>query len=254
MTGRIVEVQRASLHDGPGLRTTVFLKGCPLRCAWCHNPESVSFEKQILFYPDKCIHCGRCAEGCFSGARVVCGEDVTPEELTRRILADQPYYRGEGGVTFSGGEPLAQRAFLSRVIDLCRERGVKTAVETSMAVWDEDIFRRLDLIMADIKIWDDETHRRYCGVDASPLRENFLRAAALGVPIIARTPVIPGIEQGIDRISAFLRPLEAVRRYELLPYHALGNAKRRALGLPEAAFETPSAELMKELSRYAFIR
>ena len=254
MTGRITEVQRASLHDGPGIRTTVFMKGCPLSCAWCHNPESISFEQQTLFYPEKCIHCGRCAEGCFSGARVTCGEDVTPEALLDRILADRPYYRQDGGVTFSGGEPMAQRDFLSRMIDLCHAQGIRTAVETSMVYYDEGIFRKLDLIMADLKIWDDDTHRRYCGVPASPLREHFARAAALGVPMIARTPVIPGIDQGIDRIAAFLCPLENVKKYELLPYHALGDTKRQALGLSAAPFAAPAPELMEELNRYAFVR
>ncbi len=254
MTGRIVEVQRASLHDGPGIRTTVFLKGCPLSCAWCHNPESISFERQTLFYPEKCIRCGRCAEGCFSGARVTCGEDITPEALLDRILADKPYYRQDGGVTFSGGEPMAQPGFLSRMIDLCHAQGIQTAVETSMVYYDVAIFRKLDLIMADLKIWDDELHRRWCGVSASPLREHFARAAALGVPMIARTPVIPGIDQGIDRIAAFLRPLENVIKYELLPYHALGDAKRQALGLPAAPFAAPTPEMMKEVNRYAFVR
>lgn len=250
MTGLVVDVQRASLHDGPGLRTTVFFKGCPLHCAWCHNPESISFEKQTLFYPEKCIGCGHCKEGCFAGARVPCGREVTPEELLGEILQDKPFYQSQGGVTFSGGEPLAQREFLRRMLTLCRGSGVRTAVETSMTIFDEEIFSQLDLIMADLKIWDEEKHRAYCGGSARAIRENFQKAAGLGVPIIARTPVVPGVndsEEELLPIARFLAPLRAVQRYELLPYHPLGQEKARALGQEQPRFPTPAPEKMAAL-------
>ena len=118
--GLIADIRRASFHDGAGIRTTVFFKGCPLRCAWCHNPECISTEPQELFYRERCIGCGCCAEGCFSGARVICGKKMRAEEVLREILLDRPYYDENGGVTFTGGEPLMQADFLKECIALCQ--------------------------------------------------------------------------------------------------------------------------------------
>lgn len=252
--GTIADIQRASIHDGSGIRTTVFFKGCPLSCKWCHNPECISFEKEIMFYPEKCIHCGKCAEGCFSGARVVCGKDMTADEVLSEVMLDVPYYGDDGGVTFSGGEPLAQREFLNECINKCREKGINCAVETSLIYYDEKIFKKLDFVMADLKIWDNELHKKYTGSDNSGIKYNFVRLNTLGIPIIARTPVIPEIEQRIDKISDFLKTLENVKKYELLPYHPLGNSKRHALGIADDGFTVPAKEYMKELEKYAYIR
>ena len=253
-TAIIADIQRASFHDGSGIRTTVFFKGCPLRCEWCHNPECISFEPEELFYKDKCIGCGMCAEGCYAGARVRCGSEMTAEEVVCAVSMDKPYYGADGGVTFSGGEPLAQRDFLYECIKLCREQGIGCAVETSLIYFDEDIFKSLDFVMADLKIWDSETHRRHTGVGNGRIIENFKRLNELNVPIIARTPVIPEIEQGIEHISEFLYSLENVIKYELLPYHAIGNAKREAIGKELPTFTVPSMEYMEELKKYVFIR
>lgn len=250
----IADIQRASVHDGPGLRTTVFFKGCPLRCEWCHNPECISPNPQTLLYPDKCIGCGRCSEGCYSGARVACGRDMTSDELLSEIMLDKAYYGSEGGVTFSGGEPMLQKDFLLEIIGKCKAEGVNTAIETSLFIYDEQVFSMLDLVMADIKIWDEETHKRYTGVSAERIKENFMQLDKLGVPIIARTPVIPEIDQGIPEISEFLLGLNNVIKYELLPYHPLGESKRVALGLDPLEFSVPTKEYMKELSQYVFIR
>lgn len=257
MKGLIADIQRGSVHDGPGIRTTVFFKGCPLRCAWCHNPECISFAPQELFYPEKCIGCGKCKEGCFSGARVLCGRTATAEDVLNEVLEDAAYYGSEGGVTFSGGEPLAQPEFLAETAALCRERGISTAVETSMIEFYPEILQGMRWIMADLKLWDPALHRKYTGVGNERIRENLRAANALGVPMILRTPVIPevnGRAEEIKAIAAFAWGLENVRKYELLPYHPLGNAKRRALGEAEPAFTVPSKALMEELNQYAFLR
>ena len=252
--GLIADVQRASTHDGSGIRTTVFFKGCPLRCAWCHNPECISFEPQTLFYPEKCIHCGMCEQGCYAGARVVCGKEYTAEELLAELLLDKDYYGAEGGVTFSGGEPLAQKEFLSEAIDACRANGVNCAAETSLIYYDEKIFQKLDFVMADLKIWDSNIHKEYTGVGNEQIKENFNWLDRLSIPIIARTPVIPEIEQGIDKISEFMKELKNVVQYELLPYHPLGNSKRKALGEEEKYFDIPTKEVMDSLNQYSFER
>lgn len=253
LKARITDIQRSSVHDGPGLRTTVFFKGCPLHCAWCHNPEAISFEPELLNYPEKCIGCGRCDEGCFSGARALCGREYTVDEAMSEILLDKEYFTN-GGVTFSGGEPLAQAEFLSVLVDRCTECGIHTAVETSLIYYNEDIFKKIKLVMADLKIWDTELHKKYTGVDNLAIKENFRRINQLGIPIIARTPVIPEIKQDIDKISEFLKGLSNVKRYELLPYHPLGLVKSKALLKEQQHFEIPSKEYMKELSKYVFIR
>ena len=139
ISGIVADIQRASVHDGPGIRTTVFLKGCPLHCAWCHNPECISSQPQMMYYPEKCIGCGLCHKGCFSGARVMCGKEMTVEEVVREVLLDRDYYGPDGGVTFSGGEALAQKAFLNGLIDECKANGISCAVETSLIFYDEQI-------------------------------------------------------------------------------------------------------------------
>lgn len=254
MKGIVADIQRCSIHDGPGIRTTVFFKGCPLHCAWCHNPECISAKPQELFYAERCIGCGQCEKGCFSGARVVCGKEMTVEDILAVINEDKPYFGQKGGVTFSGGEPLLQAGFVGVLADACHGQGIHTAIETSLFLFDEPVLQKMDLIMADLKIWQEETHIRYTGVSAKEIKENLQRANELGIPMILRTPVIPEIDQGIPEIAAFAASLRHVRAYELLPYHPLGDTKRLALGLEAAAFTVPSPEKMKELKQYAFIR
>lgn len=252
--GLIADIQRASFHDGDGIRTTVFFKGCPLKCSWCHNPECISFEKQIMYYRQKCIGCGMCDQGCFSGAKVVCGKEMSVDDLMAEILMDKDYYDALGGVTFSGGEPMAQREFLSAMIDACSAEGIGCAIETSLIYFDEDILKKLDFVMADLKIWDSEIHRKYTGVGNEKIKENFYALNKLGIPIIARTPVIAEINQEADKISGFLKGLENVKKYELLPYHPLGKAKRDALGIKRDEHSVPDKEYLKELEKYAYIR
>ena len=232
-TGIIADIQRSSVHDGPGLRTTVFFKGCPLHCAWCHNPETIDPKPQLLEYPEKCICCGMCSKGCFSGAKVICGKEMSSDEVMEQILHDKQYYVKGGGVTFSGGEPFMQADFLNTLIDKCKSQGIHTAVETSMAIYSEAVISKLDLIMCDLKIWDKDIHREYVGIDPGIIRANIEKADMLGIPIILRTPVIPGIKQEIDKISAFAKQLNNVIQYELLPYHHLGTEKAKAMGIEQ---------------------
>ena len=252
--GMIADIQRASIHDGSGIRTTVFFKGCPLSCKWCHNPECIDPKPQILYYPEKCIHCGKCDEGCFSGARVICGREMSAENILDEVKSDAAYYGKSGGVTFSGGEPLYQADFLKECVGLCKENGINCAVETSLIYYNEEIFDSLDFIMVDLKIWNSNLHKKYTGVGNEKIIENFKRLDRLNIPIIARTPVIPQIKQEIDKISSFLKTLDNVKKYELLPYHPLGNTKRNALGLPADGFTIPAKEYVKELEKYAYIR
>lgn len=252
--GIIADIQRASIHDGYGVRTTVFFKGCPLSCKWCHNPECISFKPEMMFYPEKCIGCGQCDKGCFAGAKVICGQEMTPEEVLAEVSLDKDYYEDGGGVTFSGGEPFAQKDFLKECIRVCRDAGIGCAVETSLLYYDEEIFNQLDFVMADMKIWDSELHKQYTGVGNEIIKEHLIRLNDLGKRIIIRTPVIPEINQEIDKISEFLKGLGNVVKYELLPYHPLGNEKRKALSLKEDGFTVPTSEFMKEIEQYAFVR
>lgn len=254
LKARIADIERAATHDGPGMRTTIFFKGCPLRCEWCHNPECISFETELMQYPEKCIGCGMCEKGCYSGAKVICGKNMTVQEVIEEVLYDKDYYGHEGGVTFSGGEPLAQKKALNQMADKCRENGINCAIETSLIYYDEEILKKMSIIMADFKIWDSALHKKYTGVSNEKIKEHFHLINKLGVPIIVRTPVIPEINQEIKKISEFLKELENVKQYELLPYHSLGNSKRKALGMENVYFSVPSAEYMKGLEKYVFIR
>ncbi|MBE6546738.1 MAG: glycyl-radical enzyme activating protein [Ruminococcaceae bacterium] len=252
--GLVADIERFSTHDGPGIRTVVFLKGCPLRCAWCHNPECISYEPQELFYPERCIGCGKCAEGCYSGARVMCGREMCAEEVMEEVLRDRAYYGQIGGVTVSGGEPLAQPAFTRELIEACRREGISVAIESSMIRYDEELLSGIDLLMADIKVMDDGLHRTYTGVSNRRILENLRRADALGVPMLIRTPIIPGVndtQKNIAETADFLRTLRHLRGYELLPYHPLGQSKAEALGLCRPAFSVPTKEKMEELRTYA---
>lgn len=250
----VADIQRSSLHDGPGIRTTVFFKGCPLKCAWCHNPECIDPNPQTLFYPERCIHCGQCDQGCYAGARVLCGREMTDSEIFQEILQDRDYYGTDGGVTFSGGEPLLHREMLHRLIDLCQQNGIHTAAETSLILFPEDVLKQLDYLMVDFKIFDEAKHRLFTGVSNTGILENFGKLDQLGVPFLVRTPIIPGVNDSPEEISSirdFIRHYRNIVGYELLPYHPLGLSKQAALGGTQQKFEVPSREHMEELKRYA---
>lgn len=253
-TAIIADIQHASLHDGPGMRTTVFFKGCPLRCAWCHNPECIEKTPQMLNYPEKCIGCGECENGCFSGAKVICGKEMTAEDIFEEIMLDSTYYQDNGGVTFSGGEPLLYPEILTEIIQLCKDQNIKTAIETSIYIYNEDIFKAIDFIMADFKIFDDKKHIVYTGVSNKTIKDNLKLLNKINKPFLVRTPIIPGINDNITEIiniRNFIKPLKNLVGYELLPYHPLGVSKLAALGQEIRYFETPSNQLMEDLKRYA---
>lgn len=255
--GIVTDITRGSTHDGPGIRTVVFLKGCPLNCAWCHNPECISPNIQTLYYPEKCIGCGMCDQGCYAGAKVMCGRKMTVEEVMQSVISDKGYYAGEGGLTISGGEPMLQLDFTAQLIAACKHERIHAAVETSMIFFDPDVFSQLDLIMFDLKLPDDERHKKWTGVGVSRIKENILKAAELGIPMLARTPIVPGVNanrETISEISEFLSSIPAVYKYELLPYHPLGISKRNALQMQVTDFTIPTKELMEELNQYAFLR
>lgn len=257
MTAVITDIQRFSVHDGPGIRTTVFTKGCNLRCAWCHNPETLSFEPETLFYPEKCIHCGLCKDGCYAGVRVPCGKEMTVEEILSVVAEDKAYYGNEGGVTLSGGEPTCRPAFAKALFAKCHEEGIRTAIETNMSTSREAVLQAVeeaDLVMCDCKDAESARHEEFVGVPLEGIRENIRAVSALGKPLILRTPVIPGVnadEKTIRAIADFASSLPTLLYYELLPYHPLGVSKAEALGKESRQFEKPSKELMESLAAAA---
>lgn len=265
MYGMITDIQRFSLNDGPGIRTTVFLKGCNLHCAWCHNPETIRKKNELMVYPANCIGCGHCVPVCPSGARsiaagvlqfdrsrctacgacaAVCfpralkmaGRSVSVAEVMGEILQDRAYYADSGGgMTLSGGELFCQAEFADALIDACREEKIPVAVETNLNWQFESarpILEKLDLIMFDVKIFDSVEHKRWTGVENAELLDNARRLDTLDRPLIARTPLIPGATDSAENIRAiagFLRNFRNLRCYELLNFNPLGESKYRAL-------------------------
>lgn len=289
MRGIITDIQRFSLHDGPGIRTTVFLKGCNLRCFWCHNPETLKRSPQVQVYPERCIgcgacvtacshdarqqldgeilydrarcvECGTCAATCYAEAVVVVGRTVTADEVVAELLRDRAFYETSGGgVTLSGGEPLLQKDFALAIFKACSEAGIHTALETNAAwPWERaaPLIRATDLVMMDLKTLNDRIHREVTGASNLIVRRNAVRIARLGKPLIVRTPVIPGVndtESDMRKIGAFLAGLPGLLYYELLPYHPLGADKYRRLGIEcgASALNPPQAKRMAALARSA---
>lgn len=258
--GLVADIQRFSVHDGPGIRTVIFLKGCNLRCAWCHNPETIHPNPEYLLKPEHCIGCGKCEEGCFSGARVLCGTEMTVEEVLHEVLMEKPYFGNDGGVTISGGEPGCQPEFALALLQACREAGIHTAVETNMTlperilapVWQAADLILADLILADLKLWDEEAHIKWTGISNVRIRENILACSCSGRQIILHTPVIKGIndnEEEITAIARFAGGLSSLRFYELLPYHPLGLSKGRSEHFEPMKFSAPDKERLEELAR-----
>lgn len=227
----VSNIQRCSVHDGPGIRTTVFLKGCNMKCQWCHNPETISFKEEYMYYPEKCIHCGMCEKGCFSGAKVLCGTEMSVEKIISEISLDRDYYGNDGGVTISGGEPSCQPEVTIELLKECKSLGIHTAIETNMTCSHEILDKMClycDLIMCDLKIFDSDKHAEYTGVPNNKILENIKYASDKGIPMIIRTPMMSEVndsDEEILSIAKFLSELSNILYYEILPYHSLGLSK-----------------------------
>ena len=239
--GRIFNIQRFSIHDGPGIRTIVFFKGCFMRCAWCCNPESQRREIETMI------------EG---GKEKTVGRDVTVKEIMPEILADIPFFRRSGGgVTLSGGEVLFQADFARDLLRECKENGLHTAIESAASSSYDEIEKLLpylDLYLMDVKHMNSDKHREYTGIRNDRILENARRVAESGVELIIRTPVIPGFndtKEEILAISRFAASLPSVKEHHLLPYHRLGSDKYIGLGRNYSLkeIEPPSAEKMAYL-------
>ena len=284
-TGLIFNIQRFSIHDGPGVRTTVFFKGCALRCFWCHNPEGIRSRPEVLFTPERCIGdaecvavcphsaheftdgvhafhrlccdaCGDCVDSCYANALELSGRQRSVDDVLAEILADRAFYETSGGgVTLSGGDPLVQPAFTAALLQACKAEGIHTALETAAHCRWETLAGLLpltDLVMMDIKHMDPGRHEAATGVSNERILANARRLAESGVSLIVRIPIVPGVNDTpaeIAAIAGFVRSLDGPA-LELLPFHRLAENKYRSLGLTymASALTPPSKEQMEHLT------
>jgi pyruvate formate lyase activating enzyme len=277
-TGWITQIQKYALEDGPGIRSTVFLKGCPLSCAWCHNPENLRPQPEIIVLETRCIrcgecltvcrqnrltdvafskgqdlrapidcqHCGACVEACPTGARTMLGRECSVKELLVEILADRAFYEESGGgLTLSGGEPFTQFPFVRDLLQAAKAEGLHTALDTcGLAPWWQlmELMPLVDLFLYDLKLLDEERHRRFTGVSNREILENLRRLDAGGAVLWLRIPVIPAVNDAaleLDAMAQFATTLRGVQRVNLLPYHRTARQKFKRLNRPYTLNSTP---------------
>ena len=289
-TGRIFNIERFTLHDGPGIRTTVFLKGCPLNCVWCCNPESQRPDRELVLFLNKCTGCGRCVHVCsrhailqtkdsqpitvdfescngcgdcvpfcYPGALILMGQEITAQEVADIVLRDLPFYkRSGGGLTLSGGEPLTQSEFSADILRICQEHRIHTAIQTSGFASREDIDRVLpflDQVIFDIKHIDSAIHQQLTGQPNELILTNLRYINSQGKPIVLQIPLIPGMNDSADNLRSVFslaKELSAVKGVSILVYHGLGSSKYLRLGRKYllANLKEPPAEYLTEKSLF----
>jgi len=283
--GIVFDIKKYAIHDGPGIRTTVFFKGCPLRCWWCHNPEGQDLEpelvyrknrcigcgecikkcpKQAIFLEDQhisvnrknCILCGNCSEVCPTDALSIAGRRMSAKEVLEEIEKDRIFYdESDGGVTFSGGEPLLQPGFLNALLDECKERGIHTTVDTcGLARYEiiEKMRDKVNLFLYDIKTMDARKHMKYTGASNEQILKNLKKLAEDGSSIVISFPLIPGInddDKNAVRTAKLISSLPNIKQVNLLPYHRAGIEKYRNLGKPYKLdkIQPPSSQKIKSI-------
>lgn len=288
MKGIIFDIQKFSIHDGPGIRTTVFFKGCNNRCSWCHNPESFSIKPELRMFPERCIGCNRCfdtcpqgvfdiigntrvlyrerckacglcAKTCFANALEIVGKSMSPVQVLDEIMKDKIYYdSSNGGVTFSGGEPILQKEFLGVLLKLCKKNALHTTVQTAGNYdWSdiENLLSYIDLVMYDVKAYSNEIYFQHIGNGKKKIFDNLINLSKRNIDLIVRTPIIAGVNDDADEIANITRVIKDFKRlvyYELIPYHKLGISKYKSIGMDYGfKFEAPSQEKMDELAHIA---
>lgn len=266
--GRVFDIQHFSTGDGPGIRTTVFFKGCPLHCLWCHNPESQSLDTQVFFTPSKCIGCRscekvcpegqvirhsiECAEACHSGCLELVGYDISAQKVIQQVLKDKAFYDNSGGgITLSGGEPLYQPEFAWEILSEAKKEGLHTAIETSGCGKLADYLKLLpltDLFLWDIKLMEPKLYEHYVGGSLQRIIDNLRAMHNAGANLRLRLMYIPEIHERPEVFAATKALLEEFNTtlYDVLPYHPMGNAKRDRLELEPIVFDTPTEQQLWE--------
>lgn len=264
--GKVFNIMKFSIHDGPGIRTTVFLKGCPLSCWWCHNPESQDIKEQLMLFPNRCIgckaclevckhnailedddviitnlkkctHCGECTKVCFAEAREMAGRTMTVDEVVSEVLKDKDFFQqSKGGVTFSGGEPLMQPSFLIALLKEMKKLNIHTAIDTCGFASKEiigEVSLLADIFLFDLKHMNSDKHEKYTGVPNSIILENLKYLSDLNKEVHIRIPVIPTInntQEDLEDFRDFIKTLHNIKMVNLLPYHKIGQEKYKRLG------------------------
>lgn len=282
---RIFDIERSSTTDGPGIRTVVFFKGCNMRCRWCHNAEGIQGKTQLLWNENKCISCGHCVEkcsngahsmlsglhlfednkcrecmscteACFTGALSAVGKEMSADEILEILLQDRIIFaKSGGGVTLSGGEVMLQAASAAKLLQICKDEGISTAIETNLSLpWElyEEVLPFVDICYADIKHIDNILHEKWTGISNETILVNLEKLKAIKIPFVIRTPIIPGFNDStevVSSVAALLGSEENLKYYELLTYNPLGRSKGKLVGVAENTdFEIPNRERMKDLA------